>query len=420
MSALAQWYKRDGWQVTGSDGDQSIITDSLKKSGIKVSIATENSKMIDAKTDLIVYSNAVPADHPERVKASAFGVTELSYPQALGQLTKSKKTIAVSGTHGKSTTTAMAALILIEAGFDPTVIIGTRIPQLRNNNFRFGKSEWLVIEADEYKEAFLNYSPYLAVATNVEADHLDYYKGYTHVKNSFKKFFGKIKKGGYFVANAKDVFLKEVLPKSGVKKVLFSINSKRAERLAGIIRVPGRHNLANALAADAVAECLKIKVQIRNRALKNFKGTWRRFEYKGTFQSAKVYDDYAHHPTEIKAVLQAARELYPTETIWCVHQPHHTSRLQNLFSDFVGSFDEADKVIILETYKVKGRENEEANPKRSAQALAKMISKEKAALYAATQDDVINILRGGVQKNDIVLITGAGDITDVAHKLTKR
>ena len=418
VSALAQWYKHQGWQVQGSDSTRSLVTDSLKTAGIEIFISQNAAQKINQNVDLLIYSNAIPANHPERERAKRLRIRQFCYPQALGELTAQKKTIAVCGTHGKSTTTSMVALILEEAKFDPTVIVGTRIPQFKNRNFKFGRSPWLVIEADEYREAFLSYVPQAIIATNVEAEHLDYYKNFAHVKRAFRKFFNRLKPKGILLLNSEDTFLNTVKIRRDTRVRFYSHTGRRAKEIAKLIKVPGFHNLSNACAADALAGALGIKKQIRNHALAKFKGTWRRFEFRGHFQGADVFDDYAHHPTEIKATLQGARQMYPRARIICVHQPHHTSRLRHLFHDFVIAFAEADRVIILETYKVQGREVEKADRNKTALKLAEKISESKPAAYAARPGDVLKLLKKEVKAGDVIIIMGAGDITEIAGKLT--
>ncbi len=420
MSALAQWYANAGFSVQGSDAAASIITDDLAKRRIEIFITNNASRFIDKSVDLVIFTSAVPELYPERIKAGKLKIPQKSYAQALGELTGQMKTLAVCGTHGKSTTTAMLAMILMQAKFDPTVIVGTRLPQFDNNNFRYGKSQWLVIEADEYKAAFLNHKPHAIICTNVEPDHLDHYQNYANVKKAFKKFFNKLAKNGFLILNAADGFLNRVKVRPDLRVDFFNIEGKRAKEIRPLLKVPGRYNLANALAADKLAERLGIKKDIRNKALAKFKGTWRRFEYKGQFQGARVYDDYAHHPTELKAVLEGTREAFANHRIICVHQPHLTSRLESLFEEFTRAFGDADSVIILDTYKVRGREQEKINFSKSAESLARRVSETKPSAYAKTQKDLIKLLRKEVKKDDIVLITGAGSITEVANYLVKK
>lgn len=414
VSALAQWHKSEGFAVSGSDSARSIITDDLKKKGIKVTIGDRAPVPKDAS--LLIYSSAVPENHPERIQAKKLGIQQKTYAESLGELTKKYKTIAVCGAHGKSTTTAMVALMLTKAQFDPTVIIGTRLKEFKNNNFRKGKSEWLVIEADEYRASFLNYHPYAAICTNIDREHLDFYKDFTEIKKTFTKFFANVTPGGILVLNADDANLQSLKLPANVRVVNYSTRDSRAVGLFKVVKVPGRHNLSNALGCDTLGKALGIAEEVRNIALGAFAGTWRRFEYKGTFKGAKIFDDYGHHPTEIKATLSGAREAFPNSRIWCVHQPHHTSRLQHLFADFTKSFSGADKTIILETYKVKGRENEKIDPKRSSAALAKKIG----GAYAASPAEVLKALKKELVKGDVVIIMGAGDITAIADRLVRR
>lgn len=429
MSALAQWHMARGMRVSGSDIADSVVTNMLAEKGADIAISDdEHGRELAADVDEVVYSPAVPADDLERAAARERGIPEKSYPEALGELTRQYKTIAICGTHGKSTTTAMTALMLMEAGLDPTVIVGTRLKELGGSNFRMGGSDWLVIEADEFKKSFLHYTPTIVACLNVEADHLDVYESFDEIKETFARFFTRIKAGGTLVVNGDDPFLQDVQPPEGVGRAAFSAVSPRGSELRPALSVPGQHNLANALAADAVGEVLGIEQAVRTQALGAFTGTWRRFEYKGEFRpprlavsgeagGAKVYDDYAHHPTEVRAALAGARELFPKEKIWCVFQPHQTHRLDALFDDFTRAFQEADEVVVVETYRVPGRE--EAEPTHTANELADVIATKKSARYAADQDEALSLLKEHVGAGEVVVVMGAGDITQLATKLTK-
>ena len=420
MSSLAQWYQSQGARVFGSDESDSEITDMLEAKGVAV-----NKQKLDKTFNLVIYSSAIPTKHRGRKKAKRLGIKQLSYAQALGALTKRYKTIAVCGTHGKSTTTALTALMLEDAGYDPTVIVGTKVPQLQNNNFKSGRSEWLVIEADEYRDAFLNYHPYAVVATNVDADHLDYFKTFANVKKSFTKFLNKVEDGGALILNRDDPFLRGFSPSHNARAHYYSRKMSRANEIGKLLRIPGKHNVSNAMAVDRLGEALGIDKSVKNSVLKNYKGSWRRFEYKGLFGGAKVYDDYAHHPAEIKATLEGAKEAFPKNRIIAVFQPHLTHRLRALFSDFVKSFTDASLVIILETYKVPGRELTSSEDVRTgdvknAQALALRLNNHKTALYAKNHKEVMGLLNKNARKGDIIILMGAGDITNVASKLVKK
>ncbi len=436
VSALAQWYQSQGWQVSGSDAARSIITDSLKKKGLKVTIGKVGE--LPKRISLVIYSAAVPRDHPERREARLLGILERSYAEALGALTKKYRTIAISGAHGKSTTTAMVGIMLVEAGFDPTVIVGTRVKEFGKSNFREGRSRWLVLEADEFHASFLNYHPYAAICTNVDREHLDFYKTFSRVKNAFRIFFSHVEPKGILVLNGDDKFLSRV--KFSDRKIFqFSLGGKRAATIQKLLKVPGQHNVSNALAADLLGKALGISERIRNKALAKFRGTWRRFEFKGFMKvkrvypvrdpmpkasagalrrlisnGARVYDDYGHHPAEIRATLAGAREKFPKSRIWCVFQPHHQERLRILFQDFTRSFNQADRVIIVETYKVKGREKGQSYKGKDAVTLARRINGSDYALGAKAAQ---KILFPQVKKRDIIIVMGAGDITELAGRL---
>ena len=302
VSSLAQYYLSKGHTVSGSDLVASEITDFLINKGIKVAIGNlaENIKQ---DFDLVVHSPAVKQENPEYKKAKELGIKTQSYPEALGELTKEYYTIAVAGAHGKSTTTAMIALVLMEAGFDPTVIVGTKLKEFGNSNFRAGKSKFLVIEACEYDSSFLSYSPKIIVITNIDKEHLDYFKTFANVKKAFKDFIVRLPEDGFLVFNKDDKYPPKIA-KPKFKAVGYSIKQKEAKKIKPILKVPGMHNVSNAMAALDVAKVLNIPEKIYLRAISKFSGTWRRFEIR----EAKVEDkqitlvsDYGHHPNEILA-----------------------------------------------------------------------------------------------------------------------
>ncbi len=391
MSALAQWFLSKKWLVSGSDASDSPIIQFLKKQGVEVKIGHKSGNF-SRNSQMVVYSAAVPPDNPEFKKAKELGIKTLSYSEALAELTKQYKTIAVSGMHGKSTTTAMLANVLIKAGMDPTVIFGSKYlfdNQKQANNFRLGNSQILVIEADEYRDHFLNYSPFGAIITNINLEHVDYFKNLQTIKKSFIKFINGINKSpsdyknGPIVLNADDKNIESIKNKLSEQKITwFSLNQKNRVRiLKKNLKVIGKHNIANALAVWALAEKLGIKQNIILKGLKEFTGIWRRLEYKGEIKfknqsfnkfkidpkqnqagqkskiKIKVYDDYAHHPTEIRASLNALRENFKKSDIICVFQPHQQKRLEALFKEFSLAFDEADYLVLLDIFKVVGRDS---------------------------------------------------------------
>jgi len=437
VSALAQYYLKTGHQVSGSDLVFSEVTDFLKKQGAKILIGPHNPKSISKDIDLVIYSPAVQEFNPELKEAEKLGIKCLSYPEALGELTKKYFTIAISGTHGKSTTTAMIAKILIKADFDPTVIIGTKLKEFCNSNFRMGSDKIarsrqfvinfpiLIIEADEYAGSFLNYWPKIIVLTNIEKDHLDYYKNLGNILKAFKKYIGHLSKDGWLVVNADDrnsSKLKTQISKLQLKTKNYSLKQGEVKKLKKILKVPGEHNVYNALAALAVARILKIPDKISFEALSKYKGAWRRFEEKTIKLKTKNYkliSDYAHHPTEIMATLRAAREKFPTGKIWCIYQPHQYQRTFYLFDDFVKVLRQAqdkfliDKLIIVDIYDVAGREKKKIKKIVSSKKLAEKIR----AKYIPGIEDAEKYLRKNLKGGEVVIVMGAGDIYKLVNQL---
>ncbi len=389
VSALARYYLEKGHKVSGSDLASSEITKGLRKRGARIRIGPASDNL--GKFDLVVYTPAAKGIKSSRkIK---------SYPEALGELTKKYFTLAVAGTHGKSTTAAMLALILEEAGLDPTCIIGTKLKEFGNSNCRVGKSRYLVIEADEHFGSFLNYSPNLAVITNIEKDHLDYYKNYGNLVRAFGKFAARLPENGILVCP------KEVSEKIGRKGKML----KDGRKLKKILKVPGDHNVDNALAALTAAESLGISEKTALKALSKFRGTWRRFETKfDPKRKIWLVSDYAHHPTEIEATLKAARRKWPNRKIWCLFQPHQYQRTFYLFNDFAKTLRKApaDKIIVTDIFDVAGREEKKIKRNVSAEKLARAA---KNASYLPKKK-AVSFLRKNVKPGQVLIIMGAGDI----------
>ena len=380
VSSLARWFIAQKWAVSGSDAALNPIYQELKKDGLKANIGHKKAN-IPAKCGLVMYSQAIKRDNPELREARRRNIPILSYPQAIGELTKFYKTICVSGMHGKSTTTALVGLMLMKAGLDPTIIIGTKLKKLSGKNFRAGKNEYLVLEADEYKDAFLNYSPFLTITTNLDREHLDYFKNAEKIKKSFLEFFCRTRNGGTLILNRDNEMLRSLNRKidkisksNGLKVGWYSLRDKESAEIKKHIKLPGQHNISNALAVFCLSKFLGISEKVFISTISEYCGSWRRMEYRGELQIANskermakshkplamchvpVYDDYAHHPTEIKATLQAFREKFPERRIICVFQPHQAERMKFLFKEFKNAFGTADTVVIMPIYKVAGRE----------------------------------------------------------------
>ena len=418
VSALAQYYLSKGHQVSGSDLTRSEITDFVKQKGVGVFIGNKAGN-ITKDLDLVVYSPAVKSNNPEFKKAKQFKIKVQTYPEALGELTKEYYTIAISGAHGKSTTTAMIGLVLTSAGLDPTVIVGTKVKEFGNSNFREGKSKLLVIEACEYDSSFLHYSPKVIVVTNLDKEHLDYFKTFANVKKEFQKFIMSLPTEGFLAVNKDDenipIFEQ---PKFNIKS--YSLSQPEASKIKNILKIPGEHNVLNALAALTVARILAIPDEIIFKALSEFKGSWRRFEIKQRNVNGKkitIISDYGHHPNEVAATLKATREKFAQERILCIFQPHQHQRTHYLFEDFIKIFKEApvDKIILTDIYDVAGREIKKISSKVSSKNLVKKINKD-GVIYCKT-NNLEKIIKENINSGDVLIIMGAGDIYKLAEKL---
>lgn len=418
VSALAKYYLEKGSIVSGSDLVSSEITKALEEKGAKVFIGEHKPENISGDIDLVVYSPAVPEDNPEFKKAKDSGIKTQSYPQALGELTKQYFTIAVAGTHGKSTTSTMIGILLTKAGLDPTVIIGTKVKEFGDSNCRVGNSKYLIIEACEHEASFLDYKPQIIVLTNIEEEHLDYYKNLNNILKAFKKFISNLPEEGVLVVNDDDENIKKVLGGFQVKE--YSLKQEEAKKLGGIMKVPGKYNIYNALAALTVARILGISDEVSFQALAGYQGAWRRFdikECKAPSSEAKVLviDDYAHHPTEIKAALEAAREKFPEKEIWVIFQPHQYQRTFYLLKDFIKvlSTVPVDKLIITDIYDVAGREESKIRESVSSQKLVEKINKDKV-IYIPSIEKAAHYLKDNLKGGEVVIIMGAGDIYNLS------
>ncbi len=414
-SSLARYFLAEEHTVSGSD---VVLCSNLEKEGVKV-FEGHSASNVPPNTVLLIYSAAVSPENEEVVRAKKDGIEVKSYPEALGEITKRYYTITVSGTHGKSTTTAMLALIMIEAGLDPTVIIGTKMKELANTNFRKGESKYLLIEADEFGAALLNYYPEIAIVTNIEEDHLDFYRDINHILSTFEKFVRDNLKEGLLVVNEDDKNADSLRNKAKGKVEKYTQDQKEAKDI--VLSVPGRHNISNALAAFTVAKSMGIKKEIIIKALSNFKGTWRRLDEKDAIlingKRVKIINDYAHHPTEIKVTLEAIREKYPTEKVLAVFQPHQYERTHRLFPDFVKVLSEVNvgKLIITDIYTVEGRESKEIIEKVSSELLCKNVDK---AICTGSVRNTGKYLLENLQGNEILVIMGAGDVYSLEGYIT--
>lgn len=413
VSGLARYFRSRGFRVTGSDVAPSDVLAELKRDGIHASVGHHVSNV--KQPELVVYSAAVRPENPELEAARKKGIRIQSYAEALGDLTKRYFTIAVSGSHGKSTTTAFVGLILTKAGLDPTVLVGTKLREFRNSNFRRGRSRYLVIEADEWNRSFHHYHPTIAVMTNVDKEHLDTYKTYAGVVKGFAEYLKNVEPKGCIVANAKDQGIRQAVKAARAKVVWY--NNRKFPRHS--LRIPGEHNQVNAEAAWTAAQLLGVKKAAADAVFRTYRGAWRRMERlqaaKGKAQSAHavIYSDYAHHPTEVKATLAALRERHPKQQIVCVFEPHHMDRLTQLFPEFTRCFRDADKLILLPVYRVKGRDDEMQG--KTSLDLAHAL-KEENVFFAPSYAVAMNMLGVDFFTDSVIVFMSAGSLDEAARK----
>jgi len=439
MSAIAIVLNGMGYHVSGSDIKESRYTNLLKNEGLLVNIGHDRKNV--EGWDAVIFSTAISKDNPELIAASESKIPIFSRGDILAWILNGKKGIAVTGTHGKTTTTSMVSLILRGLELDPTIIIGGELNEL-GSNARFGNSNYIIAEACESDGTFLKYQPFVGVVTNIEEDHMDYWKDFELLKNSFYKFINNIKKGGFAVINGDEIRLADVLEHTEKKVITFGIgfkNDLRAEnvkllnfassydlvfkssgslnKLAVKLNVPGHHNIKNSLAALSVCFGLGLDMKKAINILQYFTGVKRRFEKRGEKSGAAIFDDYAHHPTEVKATLESAA-LEKKERIITVFQPHRYTRLAILHDRFSHSFTCTDILVITDVF----GSDEQPIPGVTGKLLVDSLIEEgfnKKIAYIPKLTDVKDYLDANIRKGDIVLLMGAGDITRVTDDLLK-
>ena len=438
MSGLAQILINRGYSVSGSDMVENGITKDLSGKGAKIYIGHDTKNIENA--EVLVETAAIREDNPEYLAAKQKGVPILKRSELLGMLMSEKKGIAVAGTHGKTTTSSMLALVLEKAGLDPTIVIGGEVKNI-GGNAKDGKGEFLVAESCEYEKGLLDLHPFAAIITNIEEDHLDTYDGIEDILDTFARFVGQVSKEGFLVISADSVNTIQASEKYKGKLINYGLNggeldfsarNVRAENgktkfevfAAGkslgefVLVVPGAHNVSNALAVVAVAVKLKIDLDIVKRVFSEFSGAKRRFEIKGHKNGIMVIDDYGHHPTEVKATLAGLRSYFPDQKVWCVFQPHQYSRTKFLLSDFAKSFSDANKVIIPDIYAV--RDTDEDKKSVSSQILVDEINKvTKNAKYIADFESVTSFLKDNVKSGEVIITIGAGPVFMIGEEFLK-
>ena len=438
MSGIAEILANLGFSVTGSNNVDSEILHTLRKAGIKVFIGHNAQNVVGA--DCVVYTAAIPKNNVELVHAKELGIPTIERSDFLGELTRCyKNTIAISGTHGKTTTTSLVSLCFLEAKKDPSIQVGAILEEL-NGNYRVGNSENFIIEACEYVESFLKFYPKAEIILNIDNDHLDYYKNFENIKKAFIKYVKLLPDDGHLIINADDlncldlpVYTKASTIKYGIENEDVDFQAKNIQfdedgfpefdvykynEFYGHIKLSilGKHNVLNVLACIALCDTYEIsKTDIIN-AISKFKGADRRFEYKGNVNGAKIFDDYGHHPTEVFATAKALENKKYNES-WVVFQPHTYSRTFNLLNDFAHSLLEFDHIIITDIYAARETNTYNISSKDLVDEINKL---GKEAIYIPLLEDCASYLKNNVKQNDIVLTLGAGTVTNVGPMIAEK
>ena len=438
MSGIAEILANLGFSVTGSNNVDSEILHTLRKAGIKVFIGHNAQNVVGS--DCVVYTAAIPQNNVELVHAKELGIPTIERSDFLGELTRCyKNTIAISGTHGKTTTTSLVSLCFLEAKKDPSIQVGAILEEL-NGNYRVGNSENFIIEACEYVESFLKFSPKSEIILNIDNDHLDYYKNFENIKKAFIKYVKLLPDDGHLIINADDlncldlpVYTKASTIKYGIENEDVDFQAKNIQfdedvfpefdvykynEFYGHIKLSilGKHNVLNVLACIALCDTYEIsKTDIIN-AISKFKGADRRFEYKGNVNGAKIFDDYGHHPTEVFATAKALENKKYNES-WVVFQPHTYSRTFNLLNDFAHSLLEFDHIIITDIYAARETNTYNISSKDLVDEINKL---GKEAIYIPLLEDCASYLKNNVKQNDIVLTLGAGTVTNVGPMIAEK
>ncbi|MFH1077872.1 MAG: UDP-N-acetylmuramate--L-alanine ligase [Patescibacteria group bacterium] len=443
MSAVGKLLLASGVAVTGSDLEANEQTKLLQERGARISIG-EAAENVPEGTDLLIYTSAAPATNLERMEAAKRNIPQMTNFAFLGEWFRDAMTIVVSGTHGKSTTTAMLALILVKAGFDPTVVVGSKVPAFTDGNLRKGRPNLFVVEGDEYARHFLEFHPFGLVLNNLELDHTDVFRDIDALLQSFHELVSQVRDKGFVVVNVSDARLARLieterpsLEARGVAIVPFGTEAvegvwhvtsrqdgdyrvvtiaKDAMTARFNLQVPGHFNAMNATGAVLMAKSLGIAYQDMGHALEAFKGIWRRFEFLGEQEESRIYSDYGHHPTAVCETLSAAHESFPGRKVLLCFQPHHRNRTKALYREFIPCFDKADSLVLCEIYEVKGRDVTEDGDISSQKLVEDVKTHDvergvtRSVGYAPDPASAVASVLKMAQPDDIVIVMGAGDI----------
>ena len=435
MSGLAEILLGEDFKVSGSDSKESPLTDSLTRKGARIFYGQRASNITD-DVELVVYTAAIHPDNPEYASAVEKGIPMLTRAQLLGQIMRNYDTpIAVSGTHGKTTTTSMISQILLEADADPTISVGGILPSI-GGNIRVGQSETFVTEACEYTNSFLSFFPKISVILNIDADHLDFFKDIDDIRHSFRRFAQLLPADGALIINADTPHYQDIIKDLSCKIITYGLEHEAQYQATDItydkyghasftvlkdgrkagsfyLKVPGSHNVSNALAAIALARLLQIPNDVIVKGLGSFTGTDRRFQYKGEVAGVTIVDDYAHHPTEIQATLNAAHN-YPHKKLWCVFQPHTYTRTKAFLDEFAEALSAADAVVLADIYAARETDTLGISSADIASRIEKLGTE---VHYFPTFEEIEAFLLKNCSTGDLLITMGAGDIVKVGEKL---
>ncbi len=435
MSGLAEILLREGFSVSGSDAHESPLTEKLAAHGAKLFYGQKAENISDG-IDVVVFTAAIHPDNPEYAEVVRRGIPMMTRAELLGQMMKNYgHALAISGTHGKTTTTSMVTEILLAAGEDPTISVGGILHSI-GGNIRVGGSGLFVTEACEYTNSFLSFFPTIEVILNIEADHLDFFKDIDDIRHSFRLFAEKLSEGGVLIINSDIKNYHEITDGLPCQVVTVGSGAESDYRAAEItydefacpsftllkkgkesgriaLGVPGEHNVSNALAAIAAADVLGIDQKAIRKGLSGFTGTERRFEKKGQIGGVTIIDDYAHHPQEIEATLKAAKN-YPHRKLWCVFQPHTYTRTKALFAEFAQALSMADEVILADIYAARETDTLGISSRDLAEAIGRIGTK---AHYFPTFDEIETFILENCVNGDLLITMGAGDIVKVGERL---
>ncbi len=447
MSAVAKLLLHQGFVVTGSDVKQTEITDEVQAKGAQVFIGPHDERNVPVDCQLVIHTSAAPEDNPERVVAKNRHLPDLSNFEWLGEWFKENKVVLVTGTHGKSTTTGLLAAMCILGGLDPTVIIGSKMPDWPEGNLRLGESDLVILEGDEYAKHFLNFHAAALIINNIELDHVDVFKNIDDMRHTFERLLRQTKTGAAVIYNAdyeQAVRAVESIKLHPVNGLGF-VRNQKAEQVGHVMQAVyeyrregevtkivlkhkdtelnlesklfGAYNVQNTVAAALMARELGVADEFIVKAAQEFTGIWRRMELIGEQNGVPIYSDYGHHPTAVRSALDGLREAFPDKRLVLCFQPHHKNRTKELFNDFVTCFDRADVLILCEIYDVAGR-NAKEDESMSSKLLLQEIQKREVARplvqieYAPDPESAIDRTLALLQPGDVVVVMGAGDIDE--------